>query len=68
MSRVNGPLVEKLRGEHGWARMELALRSGISRDTIERIESGREPRVERDTVKRLASALSVRERKLLLAH
>lgn len=52
--------VRALRQAAGMTQDALAELSGVSRITINRIESGRTSRVELDTLERLARALGVR--------
>lgn len=52
-------LVAKLRGAEGWTQAELARRAGVSRATVNRIESATNRRIDYDVLEKLAKALGV---------
>ena len=52
-----GAAVVAARRRLGWSQLELAQRSGMSRPTIARVESGSD--VSSDTIKKLASGLGI---------
>jgi transcriptional regulator with XRE-family HTH domain len=54
------------REQKGWTQDELAAKSGVSRITIARIESGKTTRVDFEVIERLAAALDVEPPGLLL--
>ena len=53
--------LQGVRLERGWTQAELVRRSGVSRQTLMRLETGRVTSARRDTVSRLAEALGVDE-------
>jgi transcriptional regulator with XRE-family HTH domain len=53
--------IRQLRAERGLSQETLSRRSGVARETISRIESGKATKVRRSTLVALAHALDVRE-------
>jgi transcriptional regulator with XRE-family HTH domain len=60
----NGKKIEQLRTRRGWARAELAERSGLTRQTIINLESGVNTNPTADTLQAIAHALAVDVREL----
>jgi transcriptional regulator with XRE-family HTH domain len=56
--RINGPVLTRLRYEHGITQTELAAATGIDRSSICRLESGRRPGTPAQ-IKKLAEVLGV---------
>ena len=54
-----GERVKQLRSEHKWSQYTLADNSGVNRQIIHLIESGRVKKVDYDNVRRLAEAFNV---------
>jgi transcriptional regulator with XRE-family HTH domain len=61
-----GRRIAYLRTQRGWTQWELAAKSGYSKRTIERLESGSRARI--DTLAVIAEALGVRYEDLLAPH
>lgn len=64
MLEVNGMKLRRIREEHALSMRDLEARSGVARNTIQRIETGKSGAWPR-TVRRLAEALEVEPRELL---
>ena len=62
-----GQYITRLRKEKGYSQRKLALLSGISNTTINRIESGETPNPDAPTLKALAEVLGLEETTLLIA-
>lgn len=62
-----GSFIARLRKEKGYSQRKLALVSGVSNTTINRIENGSTPNPDLTTLKALAAALGVEETDLLNA-
>ena len=62
-----GQYIARLRKEKGYSQRKLALLSGISNTTINRIESGETPNPDAPTLKALAVVLELEETTLLIA-
>ena len=61
---VNGRRLQQLRVEQALTLRELGERSGISYDTINKLELGRRP-AHASTIRKLAEALGVEPRELM---
>ena len=61
---VNGQRLQQLRVEQALTLRELGERSGISYDTINKLELGRRP-AHASTIRKLADALGVEPRELM---
>jgi transcriptional regulator with XRE-family HTH domain len=61
---VDGMKLRQLRRERAWSQRDLARESGVSQDTITRLETGQREAQPR-TVRRLADALNVEPRELM---
>lgn len=57
MSKINPAMLKQLRARKGWTLDELAEKSRVNRQTIHRIETGKQIANRRTTVERLAKAL-----------
>ena len=64
LMEVNGVRLRQLRREHAWSQRALARQSGVSQDTITRLETGQREAQPR-TMRRLAEALGVEPRELM---
>jgi transcriptional regulator with XRE-family HTH domain len=64
--RIDDMRLKELRVERMVSQDELHERSGVARDTISRIESGKTRNVQYKTIKRLADALGVPYTELML--
>jgi transcriptional regulator with XRE-family HTH domain len=61
---VDGGRLRQLRRERAWSQRDLARRSGVSQDTITRLETSQREAQPR-TTRRLAEALGVEPRELM---
>jgi transcriptional regulator with XRE-family HTH domain len=61
---VNGARLRQLRRERAWSQRDLAGHSGVSQDTITRLETGQREAQPR-TMRRLAEALGTEPRELM---
>jgi len=64
MSHINPATLKQLRARKGWNLDELAHRSGVDRQTIHRIESGKQAKSRRTTIERLAKAFQTEAKAL----
>jgi transcriptional regulator with XRE-family HTH domain len=64
LMEVNGVRLRQLRRERAWSQRDLARQSGVSQDTITRLETGQREAQPR-TMRRLAEALGVEPRELM---
>jgi transcriptional regulator with XRE-family HTH domain len=64
LMEVNGARLRQLRRERAWSQRDLARHSGVSQDTITRLETGQREAQPR-TMRRLAEALGVEPRELM---
>jgi len=64
LMEVNGVRLRQLRRERAWSQRDLAHESGVSQDTITRLETGQREAQPR-TMRRLADALCVEPRELM---
>ncbi len=64
LMEVNGARLRQLRRERAWSQRDLARHSGVSQDTITRLETGQRDAQPR-TMRRLAEALGVEPRELM---
>lgn len=62
-----GRVVLRLRKDRGWSQAELAKAAGLSKPTVQRVESGPQ-NAERETLERIAKALGVPVTELLPVH
>ena len=62
--KVDGVKLRGLRRGRAWSQRDLARESGVSQDTIARLETGRREAQPR-TLRRLADALRVEPRELM---
>jgi transcriptional regulator with XRE-family HTH domain len=62
--RVDGDRLRKLRAEHALTLRALAEISGVSYDTINKLELGQRP-AHASTIRKLANALGVEPRELM---
>ena len=62
--RVNGDRLRRLRAERALTLRDLAEISGVSYDTINKLELGRRP-AHASTIRKLANALGVEPRELM---
>lgn len=56
--------IKTLREEKGWTQDELAIKSGVSRNLIARLESGNLQSTSTDTLFKLAQALGTKAKEL----
>lgn len=61
---VDGMKLRQVRRKHAWSQRDLARESGISQDTITRLETGQREAQPR-TLRRLADALGVEPKELM---
>ena len=64
LMEVDGVGLRQLRRERAWSQRDLARQSGVSQDTITRLETGQREAQPR-TMRRLAEALGVEPRELM---
>ena len=64
LMEANGARLRQLRRERAWSQRDLARHSGVSQDTITRLETGQREAQPR-TMRRLAEALGVEPRELM---
>jgi transcriptional regulator with XRE-family HTH domain len=64
LMEVNGVRLRQLRREYAWSQRDLARESGVSQDTITRLETDQREAQPR-TMRRLAETLGVEPRELM---
>ncbi len=64
LMEVNGVRLRQLRRERAWSQRDLARQSGVSQDTITRLETGQREAQPR-TMRWLAETLGVEPRELM---
>ncbi len=66
-SKIKSDLVKSRRKALGWTQMDLAIKAGLSMDTVHRVESGRIKTFTKPVLVLLASALGCAPEELLVS-